>query len=100
MVEQLTMDNETLRKDNEQSRKDKNDLQGQLDGVMVANAQLTSCNSLLRSKCDDMLEQLSVKEAQWSHREEELQLQVGLLVECIMSSSVDTPSHCVEGNVA
>ena len=43
---------------------------------MVANAQLASCNSLLRSKCDQLLEELSVKEAKWSHREEELQLQV------------------------
>lgn len=53
------------------------ELQDQLDGVVVANAQLASCNQLLRSKCDQLLEQLSVKEAKWSQREEELQLQVG-----------------------
>ena len=44
--------------------------------MVVVNAQLASCNSLLRSKCDRLLEQLSVKEARWSHREEKLQLQV------------------------
>jgi len=53
------------------------ELQDQLDGVLVANAQLASCNQLLRNKCDQLLEQLSVKEAKWSQREEELQLQVG-----------------------
>lgn len=65
-----------MQRDNEQLHKDKDDLQSQLDGVMVANSQLASCNSILRSKCDQMLEQLSVKEANWSHHEEELQLQV------------------------
>lgn len=79
--ERLHRDNEQLHRDNERLHHDKDELQGQLDGVVVANAQLASCNSLLRSKCDQMLEQLSVKEAKWSHYEEQLQLQVS--VTCI-----------------
>lgn len=79
--ERLHRDNEQLHRDNERLHHDKDELQGQLDGVVVANAQLTSCNSLLRSKCDQMLEELSVKEAKWSHYEEQLQLQVS--VTCI-----------------
>ena len=78
----------------EQLHKDKDDLQSQLDGVIVANAQLASCNSLLRSKCDQLLEQLSVKEAHWSHREEELQLQVRMMggactAGCVCTSNCD-----------
>ena len=76
--EQLHHDNEQLHHDNERLHHDKDELQSQLDGVVVANAQLASCNSLLRSKCDQMLEQLSVKEAKWSHYEEQLQLQVSV----------------------
>ena len=75
-IKQLQKDNNQLRQDNKALVKDKDELQDQFDGVMVANAQLASCNSLLRSKCDKLLEELSVKEANWSHREEELQLQV------------------------
>lgn len=73
---QLKRENQEYKKSNEQLHKDKNDLQSHLDGVVVANAQLASCNSLLRNRCDQMLEELSVKEANWTHREEELQLQV------------------------
>ena len=64
------------------------ELQGQLDGVVVANAQLASCNQLLRSKCDQLLEQLSVKEAKWSQREEELQLQVGSYIRLQVGSYI------------
>ena len=78
--ERLHHDNERLHHDNERLHHDKDELQSQLDGVVVANAQLASCNSLLRNKCDQMLEQLSVKEAKWSHYEEQLQLQVSVWV--------------------
>ena len=42
----------------------------------MANQQLRDSNLLLQGKCETLLEDLSVKEARWTQREEQLKAEV------------------------
>lgn len=44
--------------------------------MIVANEDLRESNLLMQGKCETLLEDLSVKEAHWSEREEKLQIEV------------------------
>jgi chromosome segregation ATPase len=48
----------------------------QLSGLLDANVQLRESNLALQGKCETLLEDLSIKEARWSEREESLTAEV------------------------
>lgn len=52
------------------------ELTEKLEEVLSANQQLRDSHLLLQGKCETLLEDLSVKEARWTHREEQLKAEV------------------------
>lgn len=44
--------------------------------LITANDALRACNAALENNCKGLMEELSIKEAQWSEREESLKLEV------------------------
>ena len=65
---------EDLSKELERLKKNNIELARQLQGVVDANDELRESNVLLQDKCATLMENLSVKEARWSDREEKLNL--------------------------
>ena len=53
------------------------ELAAQLQDLVTANEELRENNLLLQGRCETLLEDLSVKEARWSDREEKLKTEVG-----------------------
>ena len=60
----------------ERVRRENSELTEKLERLVSANQQLRDSNLLLQGKCETLLEDLSIKEAQWSQREEELKAEV------------------------
>lgn len=60
----------------ERLRRDNAELAAKLEEMIVANEDLRESNLLMQGKCETLLEDLSVKEAHWSKREEKLQIEV------------------------
>ena len=60
----------------EKLRTDNKELAKQLSDIIDVNVQLRESNQLLQEKCEVLLEELSVKEAKWTEREEKLQAEV------------------------
>ena len=67
---------EDLSKELERLKKNNIELARQLQGVVDANDELRESNVLLQDKCATLMENLSVKEARWSDREEKLKAEV------------------------
>ena len=44
--------------------------------LITANDALRACNVVLESNCKSLMDELSVKEAQWTQREESLKIEV------------------------
>lgn len=63
-------------KEMEKLRIDNKELAKQLSDIIDVNVQLRESNQLLQEKCEVLLEELSVKEAKWTEREEKLQAEV------------------------
>ena len=47
-----------------------------LEDIVQTNKDLREANLLLQERCESLLEDLSIKEAQWSEREEQLTSEV------------------------
>jgi len=47
-----------------------------LEDIVKTNKDLREANLLLQERCEGLLEDLSIKEAQWSEREEQLTAEV------------------------
>ncbi|XP_011404772.1 PREDICTED: golgin subfamily A member 6C-like [Amphimedon queenslandica] len=67
---------EDLLKEMEKLRIDNKELAKQLSDIIDVNVQLRESNQLLQEKCEVLLEELSVKEAKWTEREEKLQAEI------------------------
>ena len=67
---------EDLSEELERLKKNNLELGRQLEGLMDANDDLREGNVLLQGKCTTLMEDLSVKEAKWSDREERLKAEV------------------------
>lgn len=48
-----------------------------MDELVCANVKLKESNLVLQGKCETLLEDLSVKEAQWTEKEDRLHAEVG-----------------------
>ena len=59
-------------------------LENQLKELVDINTQLRLSNELLESKCEALLEDLSIKEAQWTDKEEKLHAEVCVIMTIIM----------------
>ena len=64
----------------EQLKRENADLTEKLEQLLSVNQQLRDSNLLLEGKCETLLEDLSVKEARWTQREEELKDEVCILI--------------------
>ena len=60
----------------ERLKADNVDLTGKLEDILSANQQLRDSNLLMQGKCETLLEDLSIKEARWTQREEQLKEEV------------------------
>ena len=58
-------------------RRDNAELAEKLEEMIAANEDLRESNLLMQGKCETLLEDLSVKEARWTEREEKLHIEVG-----------------------
>ena len=61
-------------------------LEKQMQQLISINSQLRESNLLLEGKCETLLEDLSVKEAQWSEREDRLTAEVSAYLPCEVGS--------------
>ena len=57
-------------------REENSDLSSRLQEVLVSNQALCAGSKLLQEKSEALLEELSVKEAEWSQREDRLNAEV------------------------
>ena len=73
----LTSTRDELSSELEKLRMENTELVGQLQDLVTANEGLRESNQLLQGKCEMLMEDLSVKEARWSDREEKLKAEVG-----------------------
>ena len=78
MVKQCTAneDKEYLLKEIERLKSENEELATQLTELVNTNVELRESNLIIQGKCETLLEDLSVKEAQWSQREERLHAEV------------------------
>ena len=60
----------------ERLKTENSELTEKLEELISANKALCDSNELLQGKCETLLEDLSVKEAKWSEREEMLTAEV------------------------
>ena len=60
----------------ERLRRENFELTEKLEELLSANQQLRDSNLLLQGKCETLMEDLSVKEARWTEREEQLKAEV------------------------
>lgn len=69
-------------------------LDKQTQQLLSINSQLRESNLLLEGKCETLLEDLSVKEAQWSEKEDRLTAEVSVCMHggCRVSGSLG----CIE----
>ena len=65
-----------LHGDYERMRGENLQLREKLEEVLRVNQKLRDSNSLLQGKCETLLEDLSVKEAKWTEKEEALTAEV------------------------
>lgn len=63
-------------KEIERLKSENEELASHLTEVVNSNVQLRESNLVLQGKCETLLEDLSVKEARWSEREERLHAEV------------------------
>ena len=60
----------------ERLKAENTDLTEKLEDILSANQQLRDSNLLMQGKCETLLEDLSIKEARWTQREEQLKEEV------------------------
>ena len=76
-------------------RRENSELTEKLEELLTANQQLRDSNLVLQGKCETLFDDLSVKEAQWSQREEELKAEVHVWLELMY----ECWNNHVEGSV-
>ena len=74
----------------EQLKRENADLTEKLEQLLAVNQQLRDSNLLLEGKCETLLEDLSVKEARWTQREEELKDEVCIMILILAKISLST----------
>ena len=67
---------EDLLQEIEKLHSENKEIAKQLSDIIDVNVQLRESNQLLQEKCEELVEDLSIKEAKWSEREEKLQSEV------------------------
>ena len=60
----------------QQLRVENSELDLKMEELIAANALLRECNEMMQGKCEGLVEDLSVKEALWSEREETFKAEV------------------------
>ena len=78
-------DCEDIRRELEKLQSDYCALTEQMEPVLVTNEALRRSSLMLQERSAALLEELSVKEAEWSHREDKLQAAVGVAREGMSS---------------
>ena len=67
-----TEDRDELLKELERLQSENKDLASNISDLIEVNKELRESNLILQGKCETLLEDLSVKEAQWAEREDRL----------------------------
>ena len=60
----------------ERLKRENFELSEKLEDLLSVNQQLRDSNLLMQGKCETLLEDLSIKEARWTEREEQLKEEV------------------------
>lgn len=60
----------------QQLRVENSELDLKMEELIAANALLRECNEMMQGKCEGLVEDLSVKEALWSEREETFKAEI------------------------
>ncbi len=64
-------------------------LKTRLNELTEANVRLQESHLVLQGKCDTLLEDLSIKEARWSEKEDMLHAEVCSYLECTVAVTVE-----------
>ena len=75
----------------EQLRRENTDLSEKLEEIIATNEKLRESNLLMQGRCETLLEDLSVKEAQWSKKEERLKMEASFFLLFLL----DIPLICM-----
>ena len=77
LLQRLNSDEiDKLKAELELLKKKNGSLEKQLNELVDSNVQLRESNLILQGKCETLLEDLSIKEAKWSEKEDMLQAEV------------------------